>query len=218
MPRLPDVPGDFAGATSDSIYDAAGTLFFTAYADGIQRVYKVVDGAAVPVPLEHDATARGGVFSPQLWGPHRGMYITPWDDQATAHWRLEVPGFVLPPDAPAVVVGGGYVAAPGGVVRLFKATEPFEGQHTIHLDEYGIPRDISGLEIQIAVYASAANRHARCGPTASTGSGLSVATPAPNVWAYGTRVVAPGADHTLIVQADKGAVGQLYLDAGGWWE
>lgn len=222
MPRLPDVPGDYAGSTSDSIEDANGVLYFTAYVYGIQKVYKVVNGQAVPVPLEHDATARGGVFSPQLWGPNRGMYITPWDDAATAHWRIKVPDFAMPDlFAPPVVVASGYTEAPNGVIRIFNDSS-FLGEETILLAPFHIPPGVL-LNIGVRVSGPKAGLVGRVGPDDSAAPGwnagpmLNVFTQEAGIYMFGTRPLKATADNTLLVVAEIGEV-NLIVDIYGWWE
>jgi len=106
MPQLP-VPGGgaFWGSDPQTKTDANGVLFLSAFVGGIQRVYKLVSGAWVEVPMEHQATARGEIDI----DTDGNLWLTAWDDHATALWRMKVSGWV-----PKVVAGVPGPAGPQG--------------------------------------------------------------------------------------------------------
>lgn len=86
--QLPIPPASVHGASPSSYADADGVVFFSVFANGGQRVYKVVDGQAQEIALEHLPTARG-----RLSVEPGGLWLTAWDDHATALWRIQVPGW-----------------------------------------------------------------------------------------------------------------------------
>ena len=56
MPQLPPIPGAVWGVSPTSKTDGAGVLFLSCFVGKSQRVYKLVAGAWVVVPLEADPT------------------------------------------------------------------------------------------------------------------------------------------------------------------
>jgi hypothetical protein len=91
MTQLPVPPGSVWGANPSSQQDAAGALFYSAFASGLQRVYKMEAAGPRELQLDHACTARGllqiGLFDGCL-------YLTGWDDKAAGLWRMKVPEFV----------------------------------------------------------------------------------------------------------------------------
>lgn len=81
-------PNSVHGASPSSYADATGTIFYSTFTNGGQRVYKLVGELAQEIPLEHLPTARG-----RLSVEPTGLWLTTWDDQHTALWRMQVPGW-----------------------------------------------------------------------------------------------------------------------------
>lgn len=90
MPQLPVPSAPVWGASPSSRVDGAGVLYYSVFANKAQRVYKLVNGAAVEVTMEHLPTARG-----QLAIDSDGYgWLTAWDDGGAGLWRMRVPGWV----------------------------------------------------------------------------------------------------------------------------
>jgi hypothetical protein len=81
-------PNSVHGAGPSSYADADGTVFYSTFTNGGQRVYKLVGGQPQEIVLEHLPTARG-----RLSVEPTGLWLTAWDDLHTALWRLPVPGW-----------------------------------------------------------------------------------------------------------------------------
>ncbi len=91
MPQLPNIPGAVWGVGPTMKTDGAGVLFASAFIGKVQKVYKLWGGAWVPVPIEHEPTARGEIDV----DTDGRLYLTAWDDGAVGGpWRILVPEFV----------------------------------------------------------------------------------------------------------------------------
>ena len=91
MPQLPNIPGAVWGVGPTMKTDGAGVLFASAFIGKVQKVYKLWGGAWVPVPIEHEPTARGEIDI----DTDGRAYLTAWDDKAVGGpWRIPIPGFV----------------------------------------------------------------------------------------------------------------------------
>lgn len=87
-------PNSLHGASPSSYADADGVIFYSTFTNGAQRVYKLISDVPQEIPLEHLPTARG-----RLSVEPTGLWLTAWDEQHTALWRLQVPGWKSWPTA-----------------------------------------------------------------------------------------------------------------------
>ena len=90
MPQLPNIPGGVWGVGPTMKTDGAGVLFASVFIGKVQKVYKLWGGQWVPVPLEHEPTARGEIDI----DTDGKLYLTAWDNNASALWRIPIPEFV----------------------------------------------------------------------------------------------------------------------------
>lgn len=89
MPQLPvPQPSSVHGASPSSYADASGAIFYATFTNGACRVYKLVGDQPQEIALEHLPTARG-----RLSVEPTGLWLTAWDDKATALWRMQVPSW-----------------------------------------------------------------------------------------------------------------------------
>jgi hypothetical protein len=116
MPQLPIPAGAVWGASPSSQHDATGALFYSAFANGVQRVYKIEAAGPRELTLEHACTARGILQIDHLDGY---LYLTAWDDHAVALWRMKVPEFqpvnLRGPQGPVGPQGPAGVQGPQGL-------------------------------------------------------------------------------------------------------
>ncbi len=119
MPQLPSIPGGVWGVGPTMKTDGAGVLFASVFIGKAQKVYKLWGGQWVPVPLEHEPTARGEIDT----DTDGRLYLTAWDDGAVGGpWRILVPEFVpvvtrgpVGPQGPAGARGAPGPAGPQGI-------------------------------------------------------------------------------------------------------
>lgn len=118
------------------------------------------------------------------------------------------------PLPPASLVAGAYVTAPNGVIRALTRAN-FDGVLVLPLDQFDIP-PCQWLSVKLTVSAPVAGRRAYVGGTDNVFGMLTCASQVAGVRNYNSGVVAPSADHTLIVRAETGIVNEVHLDIAGW--
>ena len=126
---------------------------------------------------------------------------------------------VFPPAPPAPSGDGGgmtFVAPAAGYVRLHEG--PFDGQQALDLSSFGIPPSAL-LNLKVTVNAATIGARGRVGPHSGSSGAAMLATVvmAANVRNYAFMMSAPGANNTLVLWADAGALSEFYVDVLGWW-